>query len=72
MIHPLFEIFWRRRDLRKFLFLGLVLSSPGILLAQIPEDLISDPLVAELAERAEIINYDNRDVVKVSSKIFCC
>ena len=50
----------------KFLFLGLVLSFPGILLAQIPEDLISDPLVAELAERAEIISYDNRDVVKVS------
>ncbi|MGB0808943.1 MAG: TolC family protein [bacterium] len=52
--------------MRKFLILGLVLSFPGILLAQLSEDLISDPLVAELAERAEIISYDNRDVVKVS------
>ena len=52
--------------MRKFLILGLVLSSPSVLLAQIPDDLISDPLIAELAERAEIISYDNRDVVKVS------
>ena len=52
--------------MRKFLILGLVLSFPSILSAQLSEDLISDPLVAELAERVEIISYDNRDVVKVS------
>ena len=52
--------------MHKFLFLVLVLSLPGILSAQLQEDLISDPLVAELAERAEIISYDKRDVVKVS------
>ena len=52
--------------MRKLLFLGLVLGFPGILSAQLQDDLISDPLVAELAERAEIISYDDRDVVKVS------
>ncbi len=52
--------------MRKYLFLGLLLSLPGILSAQISDDLISDPLVAELAERAEIIRYDDRDVVEVS------
>jgi hypothetical protein len=57
---------WRRRELRKFLFLGLVLSFPDIICAQVPDDLISDPLVAELAERAEVIRYDDRNVVKVS------
>ncbi|RZO48780.1 MAG: TolC family protein [Proteobacteria bacterium] len=66
MIQPLFEIFWRGRDLRKLLFLGLVLVLPGVLSAQLQDGLISDPLVAELAERAEIISYDDRDVVKVS------
>jgi outer membrane protein TolC len=57
---------WRRRELRKFLFLGLVLSFPDIICAQVPDELISDPLVAELAERAEVIRYDDRNVVKVS------
>ena len=52
--------------MRKYLFLGLLLSLPNILSAQISDDLISDPLVAELAERAEIFRYDDRDVVKVS------
>ena len=66
MIQPLFEIFWKGRDLRKLLFLGLVLVLPGVLSAQLQDGLISDPLVAELAERAEIISYDDRDVVKVS------
>jgi outer membrane protein TolC len=66
MRQSFFEIFWRRRDLRKLLFFGLVLGVPGILSAQLQDDLISDPLVAELAERAEIISYDDRDVVKVS------
>ena len=52
--------------MRKLLFLGLVLVLPGVLSAQLQDGLISDPLVAELAERAEIISYDDRDVVKVS------
>ena len=43
-----------------------MISLPGVLSAQLQDDVISDPLVAELAERAEIISYDNRDVVKVS------
>ncbi|HCV85025.1 MAG TPA: hypothetical protein DGB85_00325 [Deltaproteobacteria bacterium] len=66
MRHPLFKVFCKRRNLRKYLFLGLLLSLPNILSAQISDDLISDPLVAELAERAEIFRYDDRDVVKVS------
>ena len=47
--------------MRKLLFLGLVLVLPGVLSAQLQDGLISDPLVAELAERAEIISYDDRD-----------
>ena len=43
-----------------------MLSFPGMLSAQFQDDAISDPLVVELAERAEIIRYDDRDVVKVS------
>jgi hypothetical protein len=41
MRQSFFEIFWRRRDLRKLLFLGFVLGFPGVLSAQLQDDLIT-------------------------------
>ena len=53
--------------MRKFFVACLVCSfSSWPTLAQVPESISNDPLVSAVADRVEIIRYDDRDVAKVS------